>query len=165
MKQIRTSAGILLFRRRSDPDHESVRTEVLLVHPGGPFFAKKDEGAWTVPKGILENESESPLARAKKEFEEELGAELVVGAGGFLELGSVKQKGGKTVHAWAVEGDFTGPARSNTCRLEWPPKSGKWQTFPEIDRAEWFPLEAARAKINVAQREFLDRLLARLADG
>jgi predicted NUDIX family NTP pyrophosphohydrolase len=142
------SAGILLVRRNPEP-------EVLLVHPGGPFFAKKDAGAWSIPKGELEP-GEDPKTRALIEFEEELGhqppAELT-------ELGEVRQKGGKVVVGFAAEGDLD-PAtlRSNTFEIEWPPRSGRRQTFPEVDRAEWFGLETAREKINPAQAAFLDRL-------
>ena len=147
-----TSAGILLYRRAG------AATEVLLVHPGGPFWAKKDLGAWSVPKGEV-GEGEDPRACALRELEEELGSGLGLAAGDLTELGSVRQKGGKTVHCWAAVGDFD-PAqlRSNTFTMEWPPRSGKEQEFPEVDRAEWFSLEAAREKINPAQAEFLDRL-------
>lgn len=140
--------------------------EVLLVHPGGPYFRKKDDGAWTIPKGEAAV-NEDLLSRAKLEFEEELGIS-VVGAvcdGGrypdWIELGNVKQKGGKAVHAWAFAGDLPSNFRlaSNTFEMEWPPRSGKRQTFPEIDRASFFPLEMARRKINPAQVVFLDRLL------
>ncbi len=137
-----------MFRKRAG------EIEVLLVHPGGPFFARKDEGAWTIPKGEVER-GEDLLTRAKIEFEEELG---VPATGEFREIGSIKQKGGKVVHAWAVEGDFTGPVRSNTFEMEWPPRSGKRQTFPEVDRAEFFPLDIAWQKINETQRAFLERL-------
>jgi len=147
----KTSAGLLLYRRGGG------EIEVLLVHPGGPFTRNKDEGAWSIPKGEIEpGEEENLLARARIEFREELGADPP--SGPYIELGAIKQKGGKTVHAWACEGDFTGPARSNTFDLEWPPASGKIQQFPEIDRAEWFPLVEARVKINPAQASFLDSL-------
>jgi predicted NUDIX family NTP pyrophosphohydrolase len=141
-----------MFRTKHDD------LEVLLVHPGGPFFRNKDAGAWTIPKGEV-MEGEELLARARLEFQEELGVEAV--APEWIELGTVKQKGGKTVHAWALEGnlppDFV--LRSNTFAMEWPPRSGRTHDFPEIDRAEFFPLEIAREKINRAQIEFLDRLL------
>jgi predicted NUDIX family NTP pyrophosphohydrolase len=134
--------------------------EVLLVHPGGPFHSGKDAGAWSIPKGELEPEDEL-LARARIEFEEEVGFGP---SAPFHPLGAVKQRGGKTVHAWACEGDlpenFT--LRSNTFRLEWPPRSGRWQEFPEADQAEFFGLEEAAVRINQAQREFLDRLQAML---
>ena len=141
-----------MFRRRGDA------IDVLLVHPGGPFFAKKDHGAWSIPKGEIEP-GEEPLTRAKIEFEEELG---VKPAGDFFEIGSVKQKGGKVVHAWAFECDLGEDfqLRSNTFDMEWPPRSGQTQSFPEVDRAEFFPLEIAREKINGAQAEFLDRLVS-----
>jgi len=147
----KVSAGLLLYRRRGG------EIEVLLVHPGGPFFQKKDAGVWTIPKGEAEP-GEDLLERAKIEFREELGAEPP--AGPYAELGAIKQKGGKTVYAWACEGDFEGPARSNTFQLEWPPRSGQIREFPEIDRAEWFGLPEARIKINAAQAAFLDALLA-----
>ena len=132
--------------------------EFLLVHPGGPFFRNKDNGAWTIPKGEAA-EGEDLLVRAQLEFREELGVNP--SASDWIELGTVKQKGGKTVHAWAFEGelppDFV--VASNTFTMEWPPRSGRTQEFPEIDRAEFFPIELAKEKINQAQVEFLDRLL------
>ena len=144
--------------RRSQGD-----VEVFLVHPGGPFFRNKDAGAWTVPKGEVA-EGEDLLARARIEFQEELGTEAA--AAQLIELGSVKQKGGKTVHAWAFEGNL--PANfvvaSNTFALEWPPRSGRTQEFPEIDRAEFFSIETAKLKINPAQVPFLDRLTNLLAE-
>jgi predicted NUDIX family NTP pyrophosphohydrolase len=148
------SAGILLFRPAGDA------FEVLLVHPGGPFWAKKDEGAWSIPKGEVED-GEEPLACALRELEEELGAPFSLAPGDLSELGSARQKGGKVVHCWAARGDFD-PAglRSNTFTMEWPPRSGTNREFPEVDRAEWFGLEQAREKINPAQADFLDRLTA-----
>lgn len=146
----KTSAGLLLFR------FEEESLEVLLVHPGGPFFRNKDDGSWTIPKGEAALE-EDLLTRAKTEFEEELG---IRPTGSWIDLGSVKQKGGKTVHAWAFEGDLEPnfkPA-SNTFEMEWPPRSGRKQHFPEVDDARFFPLELARIKINQAQAVFLDRL-------
>jgi len=130
--------------------------EVLLVNPGGPYFRNKDEGAWTIPKGEVAV-GEDRLTRARIEFEEELG---MPAPANWIELGSVKQKGGKTVHAWAFEGDFPGDfvAISNTFEIEWPPRSGRMQQFPEIDRAEFFSVEEAKKKINQAQIAFLDRL-------
>ena len=130
--------------------------EVLLVHPGGPFFARKDDGAWTIPKGEAAL-GEDLLTRAQIEFEEELGFQL---RGEWIELGSIKQKGGKTVHAWAFEGDLPDSfkLKSNVFEMEWPPRSGKLQKFPEIDRAEFFRGEIARQKINPAQAIFIDRL-------
>jgi predicted NUDIX family NTP pyrophosphohydrolase len=153
------SAGILLYRRSAGG------TEFLLVHPGGPFWAKKDAGAWSLPKGQIEAEEE-PRACAIRELEEELGAAPELDPDELLELGSVKQKSGKTVQAWAAEADFD-PAElaSNTFSMEWPPRSGSQQEFPEVDRVEWFDLEAAREKILPAQAEFLDRLLERLEEG
>ena len=132
--------------------------EVLLVHPGGPYFRNKDQGAWTIPKGEVA-EGEDLLTRAQIEFEEELGIPTPAAAD-WIELGSAKQKGGKTVHAWAFEGDCPANfvAAPNTFDLEWPPRSGRIQQFPEIDRAEFFPVEEAKLKINEAQIAFLDRL-------
>jgi predicted NUDIX family NTP pyrophosphohydrolase len=151
-----TSAGILLFRRGG----ESV--EVLLVHPGGPFWAKKDRGAWSIPKGECE-EGEDPRECALRELEEELGSRPGLAAAALIELGSVRQRGGKVVHCWAAEGDFD-PAtlRSNTFAIEWPPRSGVEREFPEVDRAEWFGPEQARERILAAQDAFVDRLLDRL---
>jgi predicted NUDIX family NTP pyrophosphohydrolase len=134
---------------------------VLLVHPGGPFWAKKDLGAWSIPKGEYE-QGEDPCAVAKREFAEELGREP---AGEFWELGELVQPGRKVITAWAVEGDFDVRAlTSNTFELEWPPKSGRKQSFPEVDRAEWFTADAARHKILPGQREFIDRLERRTED-
>jgi predicted NUDIX family NTP pyrophosphohydrolase len=147
------SAGLILYRRRDGA------LEVLLVHPGGPFWAKKDLGAWSIPKGELD-EGEAPEAAALREFEEETGLRA---EGAPALLGEVKQAGGKTVIAFALEQDLDAAAiRSNTFELEWPPRSGKRQSFPEIDRAEWFPLAAAREKMNPAQAGLLDRLLERV---
>jgi predicted NUDIX family NTP pyrophosphohydrolase len=149
------SAGILLHRRANGG------TEVLLVHPGGPFWAKKDLGAWSIPKGELDDE-EDPRACALREFAEETGTRLPDGA--LDDLGSVKLKGGKLVLAFAAAGDLDpGGIRSNTFELEWPPRSGRMQAFPEIDRAAWFGLDEAREKLNAAQAEFVDRLEALLA--
>lgn len=134
--------------------------EVLLVHPGGPFFVNKDEGTWTIPKGEVPP-GEDLLKRAQLEFEEELG---IRPQGEWIELGSIKQKGGKTVHAWAFEGDLpvSFHLKSNTFELPRPPRSGKLKRFPEIDRAEFFPEETARRKINPAQVALLDRLHEKL---
>jgi predicted NUDIX family NTP pyrophosphohydrolase len=150
-----TSAGILLFRSPGKA------IEVLLVHPGGPFWAKKDAGAWSIPKGEV-GDGEEPLACGLRELEEELGASFPLAPEDLIELGSVRQKGGKVVHCWAAEGEFD-PAglRSNTFTIEWPPRSGAEREFPEVDRAEWFVLERAREKINPAQAELLDRLASR----
>lgn len=151
------SAGILLFRRNGG------EVEFLLIHPGGPFWAKKDAGAWSIPKGQIESEEE-PQACALRELEEELGPAPSLDPEQLIELGSIRQRAGKVVEAWAAEAEFD-PATlaSNTFSMEWPPKSGGMQDFPEVDRAEWFDLETARAKILPAQGEFLDRLLERLA--
>jgi predicted NUDIX family NTP pyrophosphohydrolase len=147
----RRSAGILLHRTGSEG------REVLLVHPGGPFWAKRDEGAWSIPKGEYDD-GEEPLAAALREFEEELGSALEH-VGELQALGEVRQRNRKLVTAWAVEGDLDPAAvRSNTFEMEWPPRSGKRQAFPEIDRAEWFGLARAREKLIPAQVAFLDRL-------
>jgi predicted NUDIX family NTP pyrophosphohydrolase len=152
---VATSAGILLFRRAGEA------VEVLLVHPGGPYWARKDLGAWSIPKGLVE-EGEEPLQCALRELEEELGSSFSFPAEELIELGSVRQKAGKVVHCWAAEGDFD-PAdlSSNTFSMEWPPRSGSEREFPEVDRAEWFGLEEARRKIIAAQGDFLDRLKVR----
>ena len=135
--------------------------EILLAHPGGPFWARRDEGAWTIPKGVPST-GEELLATARREFAEETGAEP---AGPFLPLGSVRQKAGKTVHAWATKGDLDADAIvSNTMKTEWPPRSGQWVTFPEVDRCAWFDPETARRKLNPAQAELVDRLLAMLGE-
>jgi predicted NUDIX family NTP pyrophosphohydrolase len=151
------SAGILLYRRQGG------EVEFLLVHPGGPFWARKDAGAWSIPKGQIE-EGEEPRACAIRELEEELGAAPELDPEELIELGSIKQRAGKVVEAWAAEAEFDPVAlASNTFSMEWPPRSGRRQDFPEVDRAEWFDLEAAREKILAAQAELLDRLLERLA--
>jgi predicted NUDIX family NTP pyrophosphohydrolase len=145
------SAGVLLYRRSGGAP------EVLLVHPGGPFWARRDAGAWSIPKGEYED-GDDPLAAALREFEEETGTALQ--AGELRDLGEVKQKAGKVVKAWAAEGDLDADAvRSNTFTMEWPPRSGRTAEFPEIDRAGWFGVEEAREKLNPAQAEFLERLL------
>lgn len=142
------SAGILMFRRSST-------LEVLLVHPGGPFWAKKDLGAWFIPKGEV-NEGEDELAAAKREFHEETG---LVASEPLIPLGSITQKGGKIVTVWAFEGDCDpSKCKSNTFEMEWPPKSGKKQTFPEVDRAEFFAIEEARRKILPSQLPLLDAM-------
>ena len=145
-----------MFRRKED------ELEVLLVHPGGPFFRNKDDGAWTIPKGEVA-EGEDLRTRARTEFAEEMG--IAPSEAEWIDLGSVKQKGGKTVHAWAVAGDLEPDFKlvSNTFEMEWPPRSGKMQQFPEVDKVSFFPLEIARAKINQAQTLFLDRLRDTLA--
>src|SRR5262249_36060810 len=130
-----------------------------LVHPGGPFWTKKDEGAWSIPKGEVD-EGEEERACALRELGEELGSSLGLAAGDLTELGSVRQKSGKVVHGWAGEAEFDpSQLRSNTFEVEWPPRSGQRREFPEVDRAEWFEPAAARRKINPAQAAFLDRLL------
>jgi predicted NUDIX family NTP pyrophosphohydrolase len=148
------SAGLLLFR-------ESARgVEVLLVHPGGPFWARKDDGAWSIPKGEF-GDDEAPLDAARREFAEETGAAV---DGAFIALGTLKLPSGKLLYAWAVQGDFD-PAqlRSNEFALEWPPKSGRMQQFPEVDRAAWFALDEAKAKIQKGQAPLLERLREQLA--
>jgi predicted NUDIX family NTP pyrophosphohydrolase len=153
--RLNVSAGLLLFRRRAG------RLEVFLAHPGGPFWANKDAGAWTIPKGLVEP-GEDPLAAARREFEEETGLRP---QGPFLPLGSVRQKAGKEVHAWALEGDAD-PDRvtSNTIWVEWPHGSGRRMKIPEVDRCGWFDPDAARGKLNPAQAEFVDRLEAALGE-
>ena len=143
------SAGVILYRRRDD------RVEVLLVHPGGPFWAKKDAGAWSIPKGEFD-ETETPEMAARREFEEETGIALTAE---LLALAPVAQSRGKTVHAFAAEADLDPTSiSSNTFTLEWPPRSGRMQVFPEIDRAAWFSLDEARTKIVAGQRPILDDL-------
>jgi predicted NUDIX family NTP pyrophosphohydrolase len=146
----KTSAGLLLYRRVEGG------LEVLLVHPGGPYWARKDDGAWSVPKGEYEP-GEDPLEVARREFEEELGAAPPDGAP--TPLGEIRQSGGKIVTAWAQAGDLdVTHIRSNSFEMEWPPRSGRTQEFPEVDRAEWFSIEDARPKLNPGQLPFLDRL-------
>lgn len=146
----RTSAGILLFRRRDS------RLEVLLAHPGGPFFAQRDAGYWTIPKGEVDPDEEL-FTVANREFEEETG--FPAPSGDPIPLGSIVQKGGKTVHAWALEGDLD-PATSvsNTFEMTWPPGSGRRESFPEIDRVEWFDPAEARRRIKATQIPLIDRL-------
>jgi predicted NUDIX family NTP pyrophosphohydrolase len=152
-KVSKKSAGLLPFRETDSG------VEVLLVHPGGPFWAKKDDGAWSIPKGEFAD-GEEPLDAARREFAEETG---VVPSGDFIALGSLKQSGGKLVFAWAWRCDLDASAlRSNSFSMEWPPKSGRQQEFPEVDRAAWFAVETARRKILQGQAEFLDRLLGKL---
>ena len=146
----RTSAGLALFRRAA------AGIEMLLVHPGGPVWKNRDEGAWSFPKGEF-TEGEDPLTVARRELEEETGCSA---DGSFMPLGTVKQAGGKVVHLWAVEGDCDASAiRSNTFTMEWPPRSGRRQAFPEVDRAGWFGADDARRKLLEGQRPFVDRLL------
>jgi predicted NUDIX family NTP pyrophosphohydrolase len=145
------SAGILSFRRRDE------NVEVFLVHPGGPFWAKKDLGSWSIPKGEY-GDGDDPLTAAKREFQEETGFTI---EGDFIALGEVKQAGGKVVTAWALEYDIDPEKiQSNTFEMEWPPKSGKLKSFPEVDRGAWFPLATARGKLLKSQLEFLTRLSA-----
>lgn len=146
----RRSAGILLHRRKGD------ELRVLLVHPGGPLWASKDEGAWSIPKGEY-GEDEDPLGAARREFAEELGSPPPDGPA--ADLGEIRQKSGKIVRAWALEGDLDAAAIvSNTCELEWPPRSGRTITIPEVDRAQWFTLPEAEQRVNPAQRPLLARL-------
>jgi len=145
----RRSAGVLLHREG----------EILLVHPGGPFWANKDAGAWSIPKGEY-GEGDDPRACALREFEEELGTPLPAGTE-LVELGTVRQSGGKLITAYAAEGDLDADGiRSNTFTTEWPPRSGRMREFPEVDRAAWFSLQEAREKLNPAQAELLVRLAA-----
>jgi len=147
---VKYSAGILLYRFRNN------RLEVLLVHPGGPFWAKKDEGAWSIPKGLIE-ENEDVLDAAKREFKEEIGIEV---DGNFIDLGEVKQSSRKMVHIFALEKDLeVKNIVSNTFKLEWPKGSGIIHEYPEVDKAEWFSIEEAKKKILKGQREFIDRLI------
>jgi predicted NUDIX family NTP pyrophosphohydrolase len=149
----RRSAGLMMYRRRKQG------LEVFLVHPGGPHFAKKDLGYWTIPKGEY-LEGEKPLQAAKREFQEETG---FAAAGDFIDLGWVKQKGGKIVTAWAFEGDCDADKLiSNTCEMEWPPRSGRLIEVPEVDRGDWFSVGEARERIKAAQAPFIDRLLGAL---
>jgi predicted NUDIX family NTP pyrophosphohydrolase len=151
----RRSAGLLLYRRTADGG-----VEVLLAHPGGPIWAKRDEGAWTVPKGEF-HDGEEAWAVAQREFEEETGHPPPEGEP--IELREIRQKGGKLVEAWALEGDLDpATAQSNTCPFQWPPRSGKWITIPEIDRVEWFAPDEARKRIKDTQIPFIDRLLEAL---
>jgi predicted NUDIX family NTP pyrophosphohydrolase len=148
------SAGLLLYRNRGED------LEVLLVHPGGPFWAKRDAGAWSIPKGEY-LDAEDPLQAARREFEEELGTAAPDGE--TIDIGEVRQKSGKVVRAWALEGDLD-PREvvSNTCEVEWPPRSGRVIEIPEVDRAEWFALALAQEKINPAQAALLQRLRERI---
>ncbi len=154
MKTAKTSAGIVLYNRRNNG------LRVFLIHPGGPFFAKKDDSVWSIPKGLIDP-GEDPLTAALREFTEETGCSL---RGDFRPLAPITQKGGKTVLAWAGEGDCDAERiTSNTFELEWPPHSGRMQTFPEVDRAGWFTAEEAKRKINPAQIALLDELVRILA--
>jgi len=154
-KTKKTSAGILLYRLSGDG------LEVFLVHPGGPFWAKKDEGAWSVPKGLFEDD-ENPLEAAKREFREETGFDI---SGDFMALTPLKQPSGKVVHVWTVEGDIDAASiKSNMFSMEWPPRSGNQQEFPEVDRGGWFTIAQAQVKLLPGQRGFLDELQRKLVD-
>ena len=156
MKPVPTSAGLLMYRVRDG------LIEVYLAHPGGPFFKYRDDGHWTIPKGELAP-GEALLDAAIREFREETGIES---SGGYIPLGSIRQRGGKVVHGWGFEGDCP-PGHVHTCnsyQLEWPPKSGRWNHYPEIDRAAFFSLAEARRKMKDTQFPFLDRLVAALAE-
>lgn len=147
------SAGILLYRKRNN------RIELFLVHPGGPFWQKKDIGVWTIPKGEFADDEEA-LEAAKRVFQEETGVSL---SGNFIELTPVKQKAGKLIYAWALEGDVDAAnISSNSFKIEWPPKSGRYKEFPEVDKAEWLSEEQAKEKINPAQARLVDELLQKL---
>ena len=154
---MKRSAGLLMFRRANGGE-----LQVLLAHPGGPFWRNKDEGAWTIPKGEYDD-AEEPLAAARREFTEETGFEALPP---FASLGEIVQRSGKRILAWAVAGDRD-PAqlRSNTFEVEWPPRSGRRQSYPEVDRVAWFALSEARRKMNPAQAELLDRLAAAVQRG
>ncbi|MGB3698046.1 MAG: NUDIX domain-containing protein [Gordonia sp. (in: high G+C Gram-positive bacteria)] len=150
MPKAQTSAGLLLYRRGA------AGLEVLLVHPGGPFFARKDDGAWSIPKGLLDADEE-PLVAARREFAEETGHRAPDGAA--IDLGDVRLRSGKRVLGFAVEGDLDAATIvSNTFEMVWPPRSGQTREFPEVDRAQWFSLNEARVKLNPAQAAFVDRL-------
>ena len=155
---VKHSAGLLVYRRCKG------EVEVLLVHPGGPFWAKKDLGAWSIPKGEIDPGEESdPLAVARREFAEETGRPIT---GAFVPLEPVRQAGGKLVEAWAVEGDLdVSKLHSNSFTMEWPPRSGKLRSFPEVDRAEWFPISEAGKRILKGQLPLLDQLEALLRKG
>lgn len=149
MKGVRQSAGLILYRYRQG------LVEVFLAHPGGPFWAKKDLGAWSIPKGEFSPEEDAPAA-ARREFREETGFAV---AGDFVAMTPIRQPSGKLIHAWALEGDCDpGAIRSNTFSVEWPPRSGMQQEFPEVDRAEWFLMEVAKEKISKGQFGFLEEL-------
>jgi len=151
VKKINTSAGLLLYK------FQALEIYFFLVHPGGPYFTKKDEGSWTILKGEIDM-NEDELDAAKREFIEETG---YLPGGNFIALNSIQQKGGKIVKCWAIEGDID-PAKlvSNTFEMEWPPKSGKMQTYPEIDRGAWFTFAEAKKKINERQISFLEQVIA-----
>ena len=161
---MKRSAGLLVWRRGAGSGEEARPdgVEVLLAHPGGPLFARKDDGHWSIPKGELDD-GEEPLAAANREFAEEIG--VAPPPSDPVPLGEAAQRGGKVNIVWAVEGDLdVTQVQSNLFPLEWPPHSGRIQEFPEIDRAEWFPVERAREKVFASQQIFLDRLLAAIDD-
>ena len=152
---MKRSAALLVYKRRK------IGIEVFLVHPGGPFWAKKDLGAWSIPKGEFDD-TEDGLAAAKREFMEEVGQQI---DGTFIALTPIKQRGGKMVHAWAVEGEVDPAAvRSNEFEMEWPPRSGRTARFPEVDRGQWFPMAEAFQRILTAQAPILEELQAKLGD-
>lgn len=151
----RVSAGLLMYQVRGKDLH------VFLAHPGGPFFRRKDAGYWTIPKGELED-GEDLLAAAQREFTEETG---IQSCPPYLSLGSIRQKGGKVVHAWAFAGEWNGDLRSNHFEMEWPPRSGKTIRVPEVDRAQFFPVDRAKVMIKRTQVPLIDRLLGKLAEG
>ncbi|MCI0745039.1 MAG: NUDIX domain-containing protein [Verrucomicrobia subdivision 3 bacterium] len=159
MASERVSAGLVMYRRRKGA------LEILLAHPGGPYFARKDEGHWSIPKGEIEP-GEDPLRTAIREFEEEVGI-AVDPASEFIDLGSIRQKGGKVVHAWGVEGDCPDGhcIKSNHFSVEWPPGSGKFQQFPEVDQAGFFTLPEAKKKVKATQIPLLERLASAIGDG
>jgi len=168
----RRSAGIVLYRRMPGSRERDASTapafEVLLGHPGGPFFTKRDEGHWTIPKGEPDEPGDDLLAVARREFEEETGHRAPDGmaADGPMPLGTIVQKGGKVVHAWAIEGDLDpAAARSNTFVMTWPPRSGREEEFAEIDRVAWFEPDEARRRLKPTQVPFVDRLEALLGGG
>jgi predicted NUDIX family NTP pyrophosphohydrolase len=164
---VRQSAGILLFRRLPR-DQDPSGVEVLLAHPGGPFFTRRDEGHWTIPKGEPDDGEDDLLAVGRREFAEEVGVEPPIGSDGThtIELGTIVQKGGKVVHAWAIEGDLDPRAAvSNTFEMEWPPRSGRRQVFPEIDRVAWFEPDEARRRLKPTQVPFVDRLVEAVGGG
>jgi predicted NUDIX family NTP pyrophosphohydrolase len=135
--------------------------EIFLVHPGGPYWRKKDAEAWSIPKGEFDHESEDALSVAKREFQEETGYSV---DGNFVDLGTIKQSGGKIVHAWGIQGDCdAAKIESNTFTIEWPPRSGKKQAFPEVDRAEWLDIDTAKLKLNKSQLKFIDRFMEKLS--
>jgi predicted NUDIX family NTP pyrophosphohydrolase len=147
----KVSAGILLYRISDG------QLQIFLIHPGGPFFRNKDDGTWSIPKGEYIEGEEEPLLAAKREFEEETGQKI---DGKFIALEPITQKGGKKVYAWAVEGDIDHEViQSNLFEIEWPPRSGKKQTFPEVDKAGWFDTETAKARINIAQIDLIENLI------